>query len=156
MSGVSWPGFATGEVGIRTPADHLQWESQAARRLLREEQGASTSVAIRLVCLPGGPTGWRRNGSNQHYQGQISHELPELPPAAFFRPARSAGKGPGERHGVLRHLPQEQDRHEGDHEIDFLDWRMVKMLKICPTRFRRGKTVMALAVVLMVALASPV
>jgi DNA-binding beta-propeller fold protein YncE len=33
---------------------------------------------------------------------------------------------------------------------------MVKMLKICPTRFRRGKTVMALAVVLMVALASPV
>src|SRR5579859_6129661 len=115
-----WARFLSAEAGCRTCADHLQWNGEAARRLLPEEQGGDPAATF-WAGSPGGISpGLRCDGSGESDQGEDSAQLPQLSSVACFGAARPVDQGSVEQHSVLRQLSQEPPEYERNN----LAWKL--------------------------------
>src|SRR6185503_2768106 len=106
--------------------DDIQRQGSVAGGLLPEEQGGNSTAEVWAGSPCGVSPGFRCNGSDGPEQGEDTAELSLLSSATRFGAAGSADQRPGEQHGVLRHLPQEQAQHEGNspaREIGIQGWK---------------------------------
>ena len=94
------------KAGSRASDHDFQWQREASRGLLHEEQGCRAAAEIwpgasdrRAIRFP--MSSIRRDITKV----QSKDQLPVLPPAACVGAARSAGEGPGQQPGVLFHVP---------------------------------------------------